>query len=263
MSPFNYFRQHGRAIWFFVRQDLVDRYRSDWLGVSWLFLQPLIYIVLFSTVFSALMRARLPGVESGHGYTIYLISGLLVWNLFAQSVSRLSTWYRDRAHLYRKVSIGLLAPPLSVLFSEFVIYVVSMSFFSIFLWVIGHPISWHWVWLLLVMGTFLTFAFGVGVIAGMLEVFIPDIRRVIPIALQIGFWFSPIVYTVDILPDALQNAQQWNPVTMILQGVRQIILYGKPLSIDFILFPATAAVISVWILVILHRRIHRVLRDAL
>jgi len=260
---FNYLRRQARGIWFFVRQDLVDRYRSDWLGVSWLFLQPLIYIVLFSTVFSALMRARLPGVESGHGYTIYLISGLLVWNLFAQSVSRLSTWYRDRAHLYRKVSIGLLGPPLSILISELTIYIVSMSFFSIFLLGIGYPISWQWAWLLLVVGVFLTFAFAVGLIAGMLEVFIPDIRRVIPIALQIGFWLSPIVYTVDILPTALQNAQDWNPIAMILQSVRQVILYGSALSLNFLLLPIAAAMTLLWALIILHRRIHRALRDAL
>ena len=63
------------SIQFFVRQDLIDRYRTDLLGMVWLFLQPLIYIALFSAVFSTLMRARLPGVETGYGYTVYLIAG--------------------------------------------------------------------------------------------------------------------------------------------------------------------------------------------
>lgn len=250
-------------IWFFVRQDLIDRYRSDWLGVAWVFLQPLIYIMLFSIVFSGLIRSRIPNVESGHAYVIYLITGLLAWNMFAQSISRLSTWYRDRAHLYRKVSLGVMGPPLSVLVSEFVIYGVSMGIFAIFLMLIGHAISWHWLWLPGMAALLLVLALGVGLIFGLLEVFIPDIRRLVPIGLQLGFWLTPIVYTIDILSPKFQGLQRWNPVADLLQEVRQIVLYGLAPRLENLVVPMTAALVCLALLAWLKTRLQKALRDAL
>lgn len=251
------------SIGFFVKQDLIDRYRSDVLGVVWLFLQPLIYIALFSAVFSTLMAARLPGVAGGFGYTVYLISGLLVWNAFSQSFSRLSTWYRDRAHLYRKVPLGLISPPMSVPVSELVIYLISMLFFASFLLAIGHSITWHWLWLipavLLLMGA----SYSLGIIAGMLEVFIPDLRRFVPILLQIGFWLTPIVYTPDILPPAMQSLQSFNPIAAALGSVHAVVVYGRPPGMQALTIMLALLAVSAVLLVMLHVRIKKVLRDAL
>lgn len=250
-------------IWFFVRQDLVDRYRSDWLGVGWLFVQPLIYVALFSAVFSTLIRSRIPGIESGYGYVIYLISGLLAWNMFSQSISRLSTWYRDRAHLYRKVAMGLITPPLSVLISEFVIYAVSMGIFAVFLLGVGRPFSWQWLWLPVMAALLLAMAFGVGLIFGLLEVFIPDIRRLVPIGLQIGFWLSPIVYTLDILSPRLQAFQQFNPIALSLQEIHRVALYGAAPEFEKLLFPFSIVVVFLTVLGWLQLKVKKALRDAL
>lgn len=251
------------TIWFFARQDLIDRYRSDWLGVAWLFLQPLIYITLFSMVFSSLIRSRIPGIETGYGYVIYLISGLLAWNMFSQSVSRLSTWYRDRAHLYRKVAMGLLGPPASVLLSELVIYAVSMGIFLVFLIVIGHPISLSWFWLFGLAALLLALAFGVGLVLGLLEVFIPDIRRIVPIGLQLGFWLSPIVYTLDILGPRLQEFQQWNPIALLLQQAHGIVLYGTAPQFQKFSLPIVVTAFSLALLVWFQFKVQKALRDAL
>ena len=251
------------SIGFFVKQDLIDRYRSDVLGVVWLFLQPLIYIALFSAVFSTLMAARLPGVVGGFGYTVYLISGLLVWNAFSQSFSRLSTWYRDRAHLYRKVPLGLISPPMSVPASELVIYLISMLLFAIFLLAIGHPITWHWLWLIPAVLILMGLSYSMGIIFGMLEVFIPDLRRFVPILLQIGFWLTPIVYTPDILPAAMQSFQSFNPIAPALSSVHQVVVYGRSPSIQSLVIMLMVFTVSAVLMVILHARIKKVLRDAL
>lgn len=251
------------SIGFFVKQDLIDRYRSDVLGVVWLFLQPLIYIALFSAVFSTLMAARLPGVAGGFGYTVYLISGLLVWNAFSQSFSRLSTWYRDRAHLYRKVPLGLISPPMSVPVSELVIYLISMLFFAIFLLAIGHSITWHWLWLIPAVLLLMGVSYSLGIIAGMLEVFIPDLRRFVPILLQIGFWLTPIVYTPDILPPAMQSLQSFNPIAAALGSVHAVVVYGRPPGMQALTIMLALLAVSAVLLVMLHVRIKKVLRDAL
>ncbi len=251
------------SIGFFVRQDLIDRYRSDLLGVVWLFLQPLIYIALFSAVFSTLMRARLPGIESGYGYTVYLIAGLLAWNAFSQSLMRLSTWFRDRAHLYRKVPMGLISPPVSIVVSELIIYLISMLLFVVFLLGIGHPISWQWLWLAPILLLLMGVSYSVGLLCGMLDVFIPDLRRLVPIVLQIGFWLTPIVYTIDILPSGLQSIQGYNPVAAGITSVHQVVVYGRPPASSSLAILVVTLAVSAALLMFLHHRIHKALRDAL
>ena len=176
---------------FFVRQDLVQRYQADILGMAWLVLQPLITIALFAVVFSALMRARLPGLDPTFGYTIYLIAGILAWTAFAQSMTRLSGWYRDRAGLYQKLALGLYLPPLSVVASEGVLYAMGMTIFALGLLLHGHGLSLHWLLLPVLLALLAVITFCLGLSLGLLEVFIPDIRRAVPIALQLGFWLTP------------------------------------------------------------------------
>jgi lipopolysaccharide transport system permease protein len=247
----------------FVRQDLLERYRNDFLGVAWLVIQPLILIVLFSVVFSSLMRARLPGLDPTFGYTVYLITGILAWNAFAQTLSRLSGWYRDRAGLYRKLALGLYAPAFSVVVSEFLIYVVAMALFAGFLLLVGHPLTWQWLWLPLLAGCFLAMAFGLGLCLGLLEVFIPDIRRAMPLVLQLGFWLTPIVYTLDILPVQVRSLVQLSPITLALQPIQKVVVFGEPPGYGQLLGLLLTAFVSLLALVWLGQRLKKVVRDAL
>jgi lipopolysaccharide transport system permease protein len=255
--------QRFRSTAHFVRQDLVERYRNDFLGMAWLVIQPLILIVLFSVVFSSLMRARLPGLDPTFGYTVYLITGILAWNAFAQTLSRLSGWYRDKAGLYRKLALGLYVPAFSVVVSEFLIYCVAMALFAVFLLLVGHPLSWQWLWLPLLIGLFMAFGFGLGLILGLLEVFIPDIRRAVPLVLQLGFWLTPIVYTLDILPSSVRQLVELSPVTLAMHQLHQVVVFGEPPRLADLLWLLAVALLSLALLRWLGQRLKKVLRDAL
>lgn len=255
--------QRLRTTAFFVRQDLIDRYRADFLGMAWLVLQPLITIALFSVVFSTLMRARLPGLDPTFGYTVYLITGILAWTAFAQALGRLSGWYRDRAALYNKLALGLFAPPASVLVSEALVYLVGMVLFCFFLLFIGHPIGWYWLWLPLVVGLFLAMAYGLGLSLGLLEVFIPDIRRAVPIFLQLGFWLTPIVYTLDILPQRLQQALTFSPLALALGLIQQLVVFGQSPAWPALIALSAWSFASLGLVWVLGRRLQKAVRDAL
>ena len=248
---------------FFVRQDLVQRYQADILGMAWLVLQPLITIALFAVVFSALMRARLPGLDPTFGYTIYLIAGILAWNAFAQSITRLSGWYRDRAGLYQKLALGLYLPPLSVVASEGVLYTLGMVIFVIGLLLHGHGVSLHWLLLPAVLALLSVITFSLGLSLGLLEVFIPDIRRAVPIGLQLGFWLTPIVYTPDILPNWVRPLIDLNPLTHALGALQAIVVFQQMPSLRSLLLLALLAVLSVATLVWLGQRLRKAVRDAL
>ena len=248
---------------FFVRQDLVQRYQADILGMAWLVLQPLITIALFAVVFSALMRARLPGLDPTFGYTIYLIAGILAWTAFAQSITRLSGWYRDRAGLYQKLALGLYLPPLSVVAREGELYAMGMTICALGLLLHGHGLSLHWLVLPGLLALLAVITFCLGLSLGLLEVFIPDIRRAVPIALQLGFWLTPIVYTPDILPNWVRPLIDLNPLTHALGAVQAIVVFQQTPSPRSLLLLTLLAVISLGVLAWLGQRLRKAVRDAL
>jgi lipopolysaccharide transport system permease protein len=219
--------------------------------------------VLFAVVFSTLMRARLPGLDPTFGYTIYLIAGILAWNAFAQAITRLSGWYRDHAALYQKLALGLYLPPLSVVASEAVLYMLGIALFALGLIALGHGMSWHWLMLPFVLGLLAVITFCVGLILGLLEVFLPDIRRAVPIALQLGFWLTPIVYTQDILPSWVQPIILVNPIAHGIGALQAIIVFHRAPGLENLLALVLLAIVSTISLYWLGQRLRKPLRDAL
>ena len=247
----------------FARQDLIDRYRADWLGTAWLVIQPLLTILLFSAVFSTLMRARLPNLDPQFGYTVYLITGILAWATFSQVLGRLAGWYKDRSGLYRKIPLGLFAPPLSVLLVEWSLFGISMGLFLGFLLAIDHPIFFAWLWLIPLIALLSALAYAVGIVLGMLEVFVSDIRRVVPLVLQLGFWLTPIVYTTDVLPEPLRSIVTGSPVSQLILAMHSVVLYGDPPKADMLLNQFLLAILLMALAILLGRRLRKALRDAL
>ncbi|WP_116602016.1 ABC transporter permease [Cupriavidus alkaliphilus] len=247
----------------FARQELVDRQQGQLFGMAWLIIHPLCLIVVFSTVFSHLMRARLGNDGSPYAYTVYLIGGMLAWNLFANTLSRLSTVYTAKAHLIRKVPVSLGLMPLHVVAVELAVYGISMALYAAYLAVIGFPFNPAWLALPAVIGLLGAFAYGAGIVLGMLEVFLPDVRNIVAVALQFGFWMTPVVYLPEILPPWARGLLSLNPAYWAIDAVHVIILDARlptPAPLAALALLAAALLLGArW----MKRRLERELRDLL
>lgn len=214
-------------IFHFTRQDLLDRYSGSILGGLWTFILPLVNILIFTLVFSKIMGARLEafGAQfSEYNYSIYLVAGILAWNAFAATVNRVTNIFIEKASLIGKVNLSLLALPLYIVASETVVYLISMAFFTGFLIIIGFPFSWHWCLIPLLFLAQQLFAYGLGFLLAVLSVFIRDIREFVNVFLQLWFWLTPIVYVVHILPEETQSIFSWNPMFLMVESYRDVIL---------------------------------------
>lgn len=223
----NDFRTRLVHIWLLSRQDLVDRHRENALGAAWLLLQPLAFIVLFSTVFSRFMRARLGADTDPYLYTVYLIGGMLMWNMFANILSRVTPVYGEKSHLIRKIAVDLWTMPLYVVVTEWTVYAITMAFFAVFLLIIGHPIGVQWIALPLIALLLSGFAYGVGIVLATLNVFLPDIRNVLGILLQFGFWLTPVVYLATILPPWAAHGLHLSPIFWAVDAVHGVVVWNQ------------------------------------
>ena len=265
ISPerWEHWQQQGRKILLFAKWELRDQFRNRLLGGAWLFLQPLSYIHIFTLVFSHLMNARLQQFDSPYAYSIYLISGMLLWNLMSGVLQRLMNIYPEKAGLIRKVPVSLVLMPLYVPLVELVVFVITWCFFGMFLVAIGYVPTLYWLWLPIIVLLSLMFAYNLGLILGILSVFMLDLRNFIAIILQLAFWATPIVYVKSILPPWVVEWLLLNPFYWGISNMHQIVLQGQAPDISLLLLLFGAGVIMAIVARYLQRQLEKDIRDLL
>ena len=212
----------------FTRQDLLDRYSASLLGGAWTLINPLVQILIYTLIFSRIMGARLQGVATGeYSYSIYLVSAMLAWVAFSNTITRITTIYQDKAGLIGKVNLSLRALPLYILVSETLVFLIGMSLFAGFLLLVDFPVTAAWFWLAPVYLTQQLLAYSLGFGAAILAVFIRDLAELMRITVQLWFWLTPIVYVLEILPAGARTILAWNPMTCFVAAHRAAILYAE------------------------------------
>ena len=209
----------------FTKRDFTERYSGSILGVGWSFISPLVNIMIYTLIFSKIMSARMPGVEGEYSYSIYLVSGLIPWLAFANTVSRSSTVYLDKKHIISKVNLSLFRLPMFIVISETITFLITMAIFLGFLLVIDYQLSLAMLILPFIYVVQQIFAFALGFIIAQLTVFIRDLKEFTAIVMQIWFWFTPIVYVVAIVPGSLSQLMVYNPVYSFIKIWQSVFVY--------------------------------------
>jgi lipopolysaccharide transport system permease protein len=234
-----------------VKRDFQARYRNSLLGPLWPLLQPLAMIVIYTLVFSQVMQARLPGLNDGLAYGVYICSGILTWGLFAEVTNRCLSMFLDNANLLKKLSFPTLCLPLIVLLGALLNFAITLGLFLVVLVVIGRFPGEAVLALPLLIGLQLLFAIGLGMILALLNVFFRDVGQLFAIALQLWFWLTPIVYPLDILPASLQPWLAFNPMTGLMQSYQNLFLHDAwpqwQTLLPITLWGIACCAISVWL----------------
>ena len=223
-----------RALWAYrgfilgsVRREFQLRYQNSVLGATWTVLNPLAMIIVYTVIFSQVMRARLPGVDSTVAYSIYLCAGVLTWGLFADIANRAQTVFLENANLLKKLSFPRMSLPVTVVANALLNFAIVFSLFTLFLLVSGTFPGWAFVGLVPVLAVLVLFAIGLGVTLGVLNVFFRDVGQFFGIFLQFWFWLTPIVYPVSILPEPVARYVHLNPMARLVAACQDILLHGR------------------------------------
>lgn len=220
-----------RALWSFrmfvlssVKREFQVKYRSSLLGAAWTVINPLAMILVYTLIFSQVMKAKLPGVESDFAFSIYLCAGVLTWGLFAEIVGRGQTVFLENANLLKKISFPRMCLPTIVVLNALVNFAIIFGLFLTFLLISGTWPGWSTLALFPVLAIELLFSIGLGVTLGVLNVFFRDVGQFFGIFLQFWFWFTPVVYPVNILPDDIRSLMVLNPMYPLIQAFQNIFI---------------------------------------
>ena len=212
-----------------IQSELATRFVRSRLGGLWMVINPLAQVLMYALILSAVLSAKLPGMEGTRfAYAIYLLAGILGWTLFAEVVERCSRVFIDNAEIMKKMVFPRICLPLIVvgtaLLNNFFLFAAGFLVFM----ALGHTPGSNIVWLPVVVAVNLGLAAGLGLILGVFNVFVRDVGQMVGLALQYGFWFTPIVYMPAILPENFQVLLRFNPLYWVVTGYQNILVFQGP-----------------------------------
>jgi lipopolysaccharide transport system permease protein len=209
-----------------VKREFQSKYQNSLLGAAWTVLSPLAMIVVYTVIFSQVMRAKLPGIDTTFAYSIYLCAGVLTWGLFAEIVGRGQNVFLEHANLIKKISFPRMSLPIIVILTAVLNFSIIFGLFTVFLLISGNFPGWVYLTIFPVLLIQILFSIGLGIIIGVLNVFFRDVGHFFGILLQFWFWLTPIVYPATILPEKIKPLMALNPMMAFMSAYQGILVTG-------------------------------------
>jgi lipopolysaccharide transport system permease protein len=220
------FREVGLVVQL-VRREVEGRYRGSILGVLWSFIAPLFMLGVYTFVFGCVFQSRWNAEAlKGAPFALVLFSGLMVFGLFSETVSRAGSVIIGNPNYIKRVVFPLETLPLIPFGSALVNFVIALGIFlTAHIWTIGVP---HFEILLLpvVLLPLVLFSLGISWLLASLGVFLRDINQILPIVISALLFLSPVFYPSTAVPEALQPFYEWNLIGRGIETARTLMFSG-------------------------------------
>ncbi len=245
----------------FAKRDFKERYVGTGLGQLWYILSPIITILIYTVIFSDFMKMKLDIIDNSYAYSIYLVPGLLAWTSFSTVLMRLNGSILEKANFIKKINVPVYVYQLSIIITEFSLLLLSYGFALVFLFLVQHPITLTFFYLIPILLLQTIFAFSLGVIFSLLTPFFKDFKEAIPIIVQLWFWMTPIVYMKEMLSNKYPSLLTYNPFYHFVHIYQDIFLYSKAPSIDSIAVILAISTIALLIAAYLYKKMLSAIKD--
>jgi lipopolysaccharide transport system permease protein len=210
-----------------VIRDFKQRYVGSAVGWLWAAVHPAVLLLSYSFVFSGVFKVRpIPG-SGTDSFVLYLFAGILPWLLFQETVQRSVTTVVDYSNLITKNVFPSEMLPISLFISGLLNHLLGLA---ILLVIVGLFVKKITVFILLVPVYIVLLAFftiGVGWLVSSLHVFLRDTAQALAIALIFWFWFTPIFFSAQSLPQRVRFIARINPLAYVVEGYRNCLLAGR------------------------------------
>jgi len=214
--------RYRELFYFLAWRDLLVRYRQTAIGVAWAVLRPLLTMAVFTIVFG-----KLAGLPSENvPYPVLVFAALLPWQLFASAASEVGGSLVGNANMIAKVYFPRLIIPAGALIVSCVDFLISLVLLAAIMAWYGFVPDWRILALPIFVLVALAAALGAGVWIAALNVRYRDVRFVVPFAVQLGLYISPVGFSSSVVPEQWRFVYGLNPMVGVIDGFRWSILGG-------------------------------------
>lgn len=202
-----------------VVRDVRARYAGSGLGIVWAFALPILWMLLYTGVFSLVLKVP---VEAGFAsFPEFLMAALLPWMAVSEGISRSATCLIDNAALVKKTVFPLELLVLSVVLAAVVNEVIAFAIYAVYVALIGHLSAPWLLWIVPALAFQILLTFGLGCLAAASTAFVRDAAHAVGIVLTVGFYATPIVYPVSLVPPRLLPFIEANPMAHLVDLYRR------------------------------------------
>jgi lipopolysaccharide transport system permease protein len=233
--------RHRELLLSWIQREISVRYKRAVLGAGWAVAQPVALMLAFTIVFTYFVRVPTDGIP----YPIFSYVALVPWTFFATAITTASTSLINNFGLVTRVNFPREILPLAQIgaagldFGIAALLVVAMMvYFAV-------PLGWPALMVFVMLPVQLMFMGGLVLIASALTVSVRDVRFVVPLALQLLMYATPIIYPLSIVPERWQWVLKLNPLAVVIEGYRAALLYGRTPDLGAL---GVAAVVSATLL---------------
>ncbi len=203
-----------------VKKDIGGKYKNSFLGVLWSFINPLLQIAVYAFVFQIIMRSNI------ENYAVYLCCALVPWQYFSSVVLRGAATIIDNGNIIKKVYFPREILPISIVTSEGINFLISTIIILGFVIVSGIGISINIFWYFLIVIIQYIISLGISFIVSSLSVYFRDLLHLLGVFMQLLFYATPIVYSIENVPAGFRWLLRINPMSYLIEGYRAI-FYDK------------------------------------
>jgi len=245
LPPFRLLLAHRRLIWQLALHELRARYAATLVGSLWAIVNPLVVILVFWFVSAYGLKITF---ASGPPFHLVLFCGLVPWMTFGEAVSGGTSAVLNHAYLVKKIAFPLEILPVVGVVSAVIVHGFLLAVLLSILLLSGVTITIHALQVAYFLFALVAFTIGLVWASSALNVFNRDVGQALGAVITIWFWMTPVVWPAQNLPPRLLHVIELNPVFYVVEGYRNALLYGRPLSAQWPLdlyFWAVTAVLLV------------------
>jgi ABC-type polysaccharide/polyol phosphate export permease len=206
---------------YFLIKDIKVRYAGSGLGLFWALLLPMFQILLYWFVFSTVMRIR-PYSNEHVPYIFFLISTFFFWLSVLEGIIRSGSVIIENGELVKKVSFPQMILPVAITLSGYLQNLIGVIFFLLIFTVSGMAHTGMFL-IIPVLALQLIFSIGAGILISALVPYVRDLQQVMGYILQGMFFLSPILYSLEAIPEKVRGFAYLNPVTVYIESYHIII----------------------------------------
>lgn len=225
--------------------DFKVRYQNSVLGYAWTLFKPLMLFAVLYVVFSIFMRFP---VEN---YQLYLLLGIIIWNFFAEATLIALRSFETKRSLVTKIYFPRIIVVLASTITSFMTFVLNMIVFFVFLWISPISFDMSFFFFLIYVVELYFIILGVSLALSALYIKFRDLSHIWDVLLQIGFWMTPIIYPVSMIPEEYHRFIYMNPLARIIEYSRIVFIdgYVPAMSLNFVVVGMSFVIFVLGILI--------------
>ena len=206
-----------------VVRDVKIRYKQSLLGIFWAILQPLAITLIFSLIFSRIVRVPTDGAP----YPLFYFAAIMPWVFFSSSIGFAAPSLVNNLSLVTKVYFPREIIPISSIMASFVDFCFAGLVYAGMMVLYRAPVNASFLLLPVLVTLQILLSLGVGLILAALNVSYRDVRFVVPVALQLWLYLTPVIYPVSMIPERFRGLYLLNPMAGVIDAYRQILVWGQ------------------------------------